>query len=376
MKKIKFILVAMIAFLASASFTACSDDEGSDISDNSARFANEVLSTVQSQKKKDKALLLVAFGSTWQQAYDAFDNTVAKYKEEFPDYDVYMSFSSDICVNRAAAGENTAARSFYQPNYWLSAFGKVQYSEIVVQSLQVIPGEEYGRVVNYIKSFGNNSNRDLDDEYLSKVKVYLGTPLMATTNDVGELAGALDGVFKDKAKDSYVLFMGHGNPDKYDTYSANVRYTQLEDSLQKLSTNYYVGTVDMSKNFKVQVRNRMVADGHATGSFYLQALMSIAGDHANNDMAGIGKENDADKETYKTAESDPEDAEVDGASWLNYFEHYSYTYKSLLGQKDNGAENLQGLLEIPSVLQLWINHTKAAIAGDPEDIYHSMNPEE
>ena len=52
------------------------------------------------------AVLLVAFGSTWDNAFKAFDKTIAAYEAAFPQADVYMSFSSDICINRASAGEN------------------------------------------------------------------------------------------------------------------------------------------------------------------------------------------------------------------------------------------------------------------------------
>lgn len=366
MKKIKLIMVAMLAFLATATFTACGSDDNDNNSYNVVRYQQAVdkeVNTTKNASKHDKALLLVAFGSTWQKAFDAFDNTIKAYKAKFPDYDVYLSFSSAICINRAEAGEHVGPRYFYAPNYWLHSFGKVQYKEIVVQSLQVIPGEEYGRVVNFIKDFGNNYNRDLDDKYLSEVKVYLGTPLMATTDDVQKLAVELNKLYKDKAANNAVLFMGHGNPDQYDTYSANIRYTQLEDSLQTINKNYYVGTVDMSKNFKTQVRQRMKANGITSGNFYLQALMSIAGDHAHNDMAG----DDNDDSEY-SKDSDTYTGEVDGTSWKNYFTHYNFTYQPT-------GNELDGLLDFESVRQLWINHTQDAIDGEPLDIYHSMNPE-
>ena len=165
------------------------------------RYQQSVDNTVKTGKKHNKVILLVAFGSTWQRAFLAFDNTVAEYKKAFPDYDVFLSFSSAICINRAAAGEHAKdegeakaeVRHYYSPNFWLEAFGRVQYSEIIVQSLQVIPGEEYGRVINYMKDFANNSLGDLDDAYLKKVTLRLGLPLMADADkDVKALAKALD----------------------------------------------------------------------------------------------------------------------------------------------------------------------------------------
>ena len=236
--KIKSFFLAIVAVMAGITFTACSDDD--DNKSNYEIYQEAVTNKVKAQKKNNKAILLVAFGSTWDQAYQAFDTTVDAYKQQFPGYDVFLSFSSAICINRAAAGENVAPRNFYAPNYWLNAFGAdgVKYDEIVVQSLQVIPGEEYTRVINYIKDFANNYNADLDDEYLANVKLKLGVPLLQDANDdVTAVAKELNALYKDKAANGVVAFMGHGNPDSYDTYKANIRYTQLETALQKYSKN-------------------------------------------------------------------------------------------------------------------------------------------
>ena len=154
MKKIKFMLMAAVALFTATTFVACNDDDDNKANNNYTVYQQAVNNTVKSQKKNNKAILLVAFGSTWQQAYDAFDATVEAYKAQFPNYDVYLSFSSAICINRAAAGENVKPRNFYAPPFWLNAFAQdgVKYSEIIIQSLQVIPGEEYTRVINYIKA--------------------------------------------------------------------------------------------------------------------------------------------------------------------------------------------------------------------------------
>ncbi len=362
MKKIKFLMMAAIAMVCSMGFVACSDDDDDDnVKNNYVVYQNAVNQTVKSQKKNSKAILLVAFGSTWQQAYDAFDTTVEAYKSAFPGYDVYLSFSSAICINRAAAGENVAPRNFYAPPFWLTAFAQegVRYSEIVVQSLQVIPGEEYTRVINYIKDFANNSNGDIDDNYLSKVTLKLGVPLLQDAeSDVNAVASALDAIYKTQAANSVVAFMGHGNPDSYDTYKANVRYTQLEEALQKINGNYFVGTVDMMNNFKTNVLARMKAAGINGGTVYCHPLMSIAGDHAHNDMAGDDNDN-----------GEPnEEGEVEDTSWKCYFAAQGYTC-------NDDTQIVKGLLELPSVRQIWMNHTKDAINGEALDFYHSKNPE-
>ncbi|MGX8694888.1 MAG: sirohydrochlorin cobaltochelatase [Prevotella sp.] len=363
MKTIKFLMIAAMAMIVSASFTACSSDSD-DSSDNKSRYQEIVDNTVKAQKKSNKALLLVAFGSTWQNAFVDFDATIDAYKKAFPGHDVYFSFSSAICRNRAAAGEHkddgAEIRNYYAPDIWLEALGRVQYADITVQSLQVIPGEEYASVVACLKGFANNANNDLDNNYLKNVKLHMGTPLMANPDeDVQNLATELHKIYAEYANKGAMLFMGHGNPDDLDIYSANIRYTQLEQALQEKNKNYFVGTVDMMDNFKTNVLERMKAAGYTSGKVFCAPLMSIAGDHANNDMAGDDAEWELNEET----------GEYEETSWKVFF---SETEKMQNGYDCNDETMIvKGLLSYPSVRQLWINHTMTAVDSEPLDWYHS-----
>ena len=388
MKKIKFLVMAFAAVCFTAGLTSCEKEkevekivekpveviiEKTDTikvpqDNNWSKYQEIVTADVVSKKKHDKVILLVAFGSTWEQAYDAFDSTVEAYKTAFSDYDIFLSYSSAICVNRAAAGENTEPRFYYAPPFWLNAFAdeKVQYDEIVVQSLQVIPGEEYTRVINYIKDFANNANGDLDDDYLANVELRLGVPLLQDAeSDVNEVAKQLNELYKDKVAQGVVAFMGHGNPDEYDTYKANVRYTQLEAALQQFSPNYFVGTVDMMENFKTHVWARMTAAGLTSGKIFLHPLMSIDGDHGHNDMGGDDDDNWEDGVGF----TPNDEGEVEDTSWKMYFRHLGY---------DCPEENVihKGLLELPTIREVWMEHTRYAIDGPALDYYHSKNPEE
>jgi len=366
MMKIKSMLLAAVAMVATFSFTSCDKDD--EVLDNYSKYQRAVDAQVNAGKKHDKAILLVAFGSTWQCAFESFDNTKKAYEQAFPDCDVYVSYSSAICINRAAGWEHkedgAERRDYYAPNFWLHAFGAVQYKEIVVQSLQVIPGEEYGRVINYIKDFGNNYLGDLDDKYLSEVVLRLGTPLLNSVDDVKKVASILNEEFKGDAATKTVCFMGHGNPSSeehdYDIYKANVRYDELEAELQKFSPNYFVGTVDQPNNKKADVWAR-IKTVPASGEMVLQTLMSIAGDHAHNDMYGQGDE------YWDSKEPDSEDN-----SWYEYFlNEAKYTKMSTHALKSG---ELQGLLDMTNILNVWMDHTKNNIKL--EDAYHSMYPEE
>ena len=373
MKQIKFLMLAMMAFVASATFTACSSDDNDNnkggTQSNYERYQQAVNETVKSQKKSNKVILLVAFGSTWEQAYDTFDKVVDDYKANFSGWDVYLSFSSAICINNARAGENVDPKDYYDPEHWLTAIGLAGYQQVVVQSLQVIPGEEYRRVRDsYVKDFMNNRNGDFTDAYMKSLdhQVVVGTPLMAEESDAQLLATTLNSESDIKAAlaQGIVAFMGHGNPEGYDYYGGNVRYLQLESYLRAISPNYYVGTVDMDDTYAENVlehiaggefdykigdfKKTVTYDANENKKAQLFVLMSIAGDHAHNDMA-----DDEDDESWFSLFNA---AGIETAAYeTNFTEPCWKKYKS-------GEEYIPGLAERSAVRKLWMNHTKDAIA--------------
>ena len=369
MNKIKSIMIAMLAIVASMTFTACGDDDDDiNVQSNYDRYQKEVNNYVQSHKTQNRVILLVAFGSTWEQAYDTFDKVVSEYKSKFPSYDVYLSFSSAICINNARAGENVAPKDYYDPEHRLTAIGLAGYKQVVVQSLQVIPGEEYRRVRDtYVKDFMNNRNNDFTDEYMKSLdrNVVVGTPLMAEEGDAKNLAVVLnqESDIKAAVEEGIVAFMGHGNPEGYDYYGGNIRYLQLENYLRTINQNYYVGTVDMEDTYAEDVLKHIkggtflykVGDVPVTTTYaansstkaQLYPLMSIAGDHAHNDMA------------------DPEDDE----SWYSLFnaegietQAYETTFTTPCWRSyKSGDGYIPALAERAAVRQLWMNHTQEAI---------------
>lgn len=138
MNKFKYLLLAASLFASSAVFTSC--DDGDD--DNTANPAEEVVKT---SKKHDTAILLCTFGSTFKESIKTYDATLADFQNAFPDADIYLSFTSRTCVNRVEA-ETGIAR--YQPDLWLQALGNAGYKKVAVQSLHIIPGEEYLSLMN------------------------------------------------------------------------------------------------------------------------------------------------------------------------------------------------------------------------------------
>ena len=385
MKKINYLLMAFAALFITASFTACGDDEERivekvvekvvkdtvtvkdtiiiDDNSNWSRFQMLVNQTVNENKKHDKVILVVAFGSTWQQAFDTFDKVATEYENEFgkQGYDVFLSFSSAICITQAAAGEHAAegadVRLYFDPEHWLTAFGLAGYKEIVVQSLQVIPGEEFRRVRDsYVKDFMNNKNGDFTEEYMHSIdgKVAVGRPLMGADSDVTELADVLyaeNDIQAALQDNGVVAFMGHGNPEGYDYFGANIRYTELEVVLQEKNPNLFVGTVDMEDNFIDDVLARMKEKGLSGNNVQLYPLMSIAGDHAHNDMA----DNEDEESWYSMLNAAGFKAQ---AYETNYPKAEACYTKYVAGEP-----YIPALAERTAVRKMWMQHTKDAIAA-------------
>lgn len=366
MKKINFLMTAVMALIMGCSLTACSDDDNNE--SNYQKYQNEVNKMVNDSKKNDKVILLVAFGSTWQQAYDTFGQVVKDYKANFSGWDVYLSFSSAICINNAREGTNTDPKSYYDPEHWLTAIGLAGYKQVVVQSLQVIPGEEYRRVRDtYVKDFMNNRNGDFTTKYMKSLdlNVVVGTPLMAEETDAQQLATVLnkESDIKAAVQQGIVAFMGHGNPEGYDYYGGNIRYLQLEDALRAINKNYYVGTVDMDQTYidnvveHIQggtftytvgdVTKTVTYDANSATKAQLYPLMSIAGDHAHNDMADDGDDNS----WYSVLNA----AGIE----TNAYET-NFTEACLKGYK-TATDYIPALAERAAVRKLWMKHTEEAI---------------
>jgi sirohydrochlorin cobaltochelatase len=189
---------------------------------------------------------------------------------------------------------------------------------------------------------------------------------MAEEIDAKNLATTLNQEADVKAAvaNGIVAFMGHGNPESKDYYGGNIRYLQLEDYLRELNPNYYVGTVDMDDTYAVDVLKHIaggtfdyqVGDitktvnyaANSSKAAQLFVLMSIAGDHAHNDMA--------DDEDPKSWYSLFNKAGIETAAYeTNVTEACWSKYKA-------GDEYIPALGERAAVRKLWMNHTREAIS--------------
>ncbi len=160
--------------------------------------------------------------------------------------------------------------------------------------------------------------------------------------------------------------MGHGNPDTEYTH-ANERYTQLEAALQKLSgeKNIFVGTVDWGDMMFSHIRTEIEAFATRKGiteanykdiTVNLAPLMSIAGDHAQNDLLG-------DLEDGQTWDGiNPKENDWDAEySWKLKLEKRGFTISENGTNTDPDNFNVIGLGDHKAIRTLWLNHMKEAV---------------
>ena len=215
---------------------------------------------------KKVGILLVAFGSSEASAQVSFDNIDEKVKAAYPGIPVRWAYTSHIIRNKLAK----QGRHLDSPEMALAKMMDEKFTHVAVQSLHTIGGAEYHdlrRTVGAFKSMGGFE------------KVILGYPLMATQEDMQRTVDAiLATIPKDRKKNEAVVLMGHGTH-----HPSNAFYAALMFQLQLKDPNIFVGTVegypeaDLIKSLMHEKKIKKA---------YLIPFMSVAGDHAKNDMAG------------------------------------------------------------------------------------------
>ncbi|MFC4666238.1 sirohydrochlorin cobaltochelatase [Falsiporphyromonas endometrii] len=282
----KFLMTALGALMLTALLSACSSSDNEPIDENSFDgIKGELAKAAKIDKKHDSAILLVTFGSTWDNAHETYKKVVDQFKKDFPDQDVYLAFTSKICITRWGA---KTKEYFPTPDFWFRAMKKAGYKKIHVQSLHVIPGEEFAMLRDwYVKDFNLLVNGE-DAPKDGNIFISLGKPLLDGEESINKVADILYNQHKeDLANGKAVAFMGHGNPEQSYAYG-NKSYEDLYEVLQKKENgnHIFVGTVDhgsMKIDFVIKEAEKNFKKG---GTMILQPIMSIAGDHAHNDMAG------------------------------------------------------------------------------------------
>ena len=249
MKRVRIAVLCMVVFafvLTSFSF-ACAEGHG------------------HSAPKK-VGILLVAFGSSEASAQVSFENIDRKVKAAYPDIPVRWAYTSHIIRAKLAK----QGKQLDSPSVALAKMQDEKFTHVAVQSLHTIGGEEYHdlrRVVGGFKVMG------------AFQRIVLGYPLMSTQEDMARVvAGILNTIPKNRKPGEAVVLMGHGTP-----HPSNAFYAALMLQLQLKDPNIFVGTVEGYPDLDLITT---LLKEKKIKKVYLMPFMSVAGDHAKNDMAG------------------------------------------------------------------------------------------
>ena len=226
---------------------------------------------LQNLPNKD-AMVVMSFGTTYKDTrVKTIDATVDAIKAAHPNTKVITAFTSHIIRDRIQQKEGI---TYPTPEEALAELKKDGYTRVALASLDVIPGMEY----NYDAAVYNLYKNDFK-------KMTLGTSLMYwmgqenQTDQVIETLKAVQSQFPKLGKEDGLLIMAHGTPDPSNAY-----YSVIQDRIHTLGMkNVFVYTVEGTPNLE-QVIPQLKLHGikHVT----LMPFMMVAGDHANNDMAG------------------------------------------------------------------------------------------
>lgn len=257
----------------------------------------------------ENELLVVSFGTSFNDNRVATIGAIENAMEAaFPDYSVRRGFTAQIIIDHVQRRDGEVIDNFGQA---LDRAVENGVKNLVVQPTHLMNGLEYADVEAEMAEYADAFE-----------KIALGAPLLTTDEDFATVEKAITDWTADYDDgETAIIFMGHGTEA-----DSNEVYGKMQDLLTADGfENYFVGTVEASPSLddvlaKVQAGNYK--------KVVLEPLMIVAGDHANNDMAG----------------------DEEGA-WKKTFEDAGYEVECLL----------RGLGENEAIQNLLIEHAQAAI---------------
>lgn len=224
-----------------------------------------------------KAILVVSFGTTYADTRKVTTDAVeAKIKAAFPEYDVRHAFTSRIIIKKLAERDGLVVDTEKQALEKLKAEG---YKEIVIQPLHVEAGDEYSKLMRIVDKYEKSFD-----------KVSVGRPILYYTGQEGEKPDdyaiaikALQDQLPKLGKNEAVGLMGHGGVNP-----SNTAYAALQLKLQDAGLkNVFVFTVEGYPTYENMVT---ALKANKIKKITLMPFMLVAGDHAQNDMAGDEKD--------------------------------------------------------------------------------------
>ena len=293
----------------------------------------------------ENELLVVSFGTSFNDSRVAdISGVEKKLQEAYPDWSVRRAFTAQIIINHVQARDDEKIDNMEQALERAVSNG---VKNLVVQPTHLMHGAEYDELVDAVNNYKDKFETvTVAEPLLGEV----GSDAAAVNDDKKNVAEAItaeavktagyDSIDAAKEDGTAFVFMGHGT-----SHSAKVSYSQMAAQMSELGyENVFIGTVEGEPEETAceNVINNVKEAGYK--KVVLRPLMVVAGDHANNDMAG-----------------DDED------SWKSQFE--------ASGAFDKIDTQIAGLGEIDAIQQIYVDHTKAAIESLGDSVSTSATAE-
>ncbi|MCI8757493.1 MAG: hypothetical protein HFF82_00545 [Oscillospiraceae bacterium] len=219
----------------------------------------------------ENELLVVSFGTSYNDNRAATIGAVESAMETaFPDYAVRRGFTSNIIIEHIQRRDGVVIDDVAEALARAKANG---VKNLLVQPTHLMNGYEYGDLVKELEACAGDFET-----------VKIGAPLLTTDEDFAAVAQAMvDAAAGYDDGKTAVCYMGHGSEA-----AANGIYARMQQHLTGSGhDNFFVGTVEAEPTAEDLVK-LVKAAGYE--KVVLRPMMIVAGDHANNDMAGDGED--------------------------------------------------------------------------------------
>lgn len=257
----------------------------------------------------EKELLVASFGTSFNDnrrlTIGAIENAMEK---AFPDYSVRRGFTAQIIIDHVERRDGIHIDNMDEA---LERAINNGVKTLVVQPTHLMNGLEYDELTGQLAEYADSFEQ-----------VAVGEPLLTSDDDFNRVMKAIvEATAEYDDGETAICFMGHGTEA-----ASNEVYGKMQDLLKANGyDNYYVGTVEAEPSLEDVLTAVQAGDYKKV---VLEPLMIVAGDHANNDMAG-------DEE----------------GSWKIEFENAGYEVTCIL----------RGLGELPEIQQILVEHAQKAI---------------
>ena len=327
----KFSLLLAMLMLASLMLTACGQSASSSAASESQPAESTIESASAEPEEEDeenyktgdaaldnprnqdeigeKELLVVSFGTIFNDSRRLTIGAIESALEKaFPEYAVRRGFTSQIIIDHVAKRDGEIIDNMQEA---LDRAVDNGVKTLVVQPTHLMNGLEYEEMSKAIAQYSDAFEQ-----------ISIGQPLLTSDEDFQAVAKAITEATADYDDgETAIVFMGHGTEAE-----SNGVYAKMQQVLTDGGyAHYYVGTVEATPSLDD------VLEAVKQGSYkrvVLRPLMVVAGDHANNDMAG-----------------DEDD------SWKTTFEKEGYEVVC----------EVEGLGALEAVQQLYVEHAQAAV---------------